>query len=69
MLLWRLHPNGGQVAVVSVSRGDSERLMRRGWLTINGHRAQTVEVMCDEPLPGRTAIRIHFDEPYPDPHP
>ena len=69
MLLWRLHPNGGRVAVVSLPRDACARVMARGWLTINGHRAVTGDVLCDEPLPGRTAFRIVFDEPYPDPHP
>ena len=41
----------------------------RGWLTINGRRATVTEVDQEEPLVGRTSLRIWFDEPYPDPHP
>lgn len=68
MLLWRLHPNGGRVAAVSVPSEDVDRLRRRGWLKINGHRAAIKEVLSEE-NGDRTSIRIVFDEPYPDPHP
>lgn len=68
LLLWRLHPNGGRVAAVAVPRVDRRRLMDRGWLKVNGHRAVITEFLHEEAA-GMDAIRIVFDEPYPDPHP
>lgn len=69
MLLWRLHPNGGRVAAVAVPRQDTDRLMRQGWLKINGRRAMIVELLHHEDLTGMDALLIYFDDPYPDPHP
>ena len=68
MLLWRLHPNGGRVAAVAIPRRDRARLLERGWLTVNGHRATITEFLHEE-SGGMDALRICFDEPYPDPHP
>lgn len=68
MLLWRLHPNGGRVASVAVPRRDTARLLERGWLKINGHRAVISEFLHEE-RHGMDALYITFDEPYPDPHP
>jgi hypothetical protein len=42
--------------------------MDRGWLKVNGHRAVITEFLHEEAA-GMDAIRIVFDEPYPDPHP
>lgn len=69
-LLWRLHPNGGRVAVVAVPSQDREGLMRQGWLKVNGCRATITEWFEDaENLSGMDALRIVFDKPYPEPHP
>lgn len=68
MLLWRQHPNGGNYAAVSLPRSDYRRLRRRGWLKINGHRADVLDVL-DEEYGDRVAFRIKFDHPYPYPHP
>ena len=68
-LLWRLHPNGGRVAGVSVPCADAERLLDRGWLKVNGERALIMAVEENEPIPSRVRLRILFDKPYPDSHP
>lgn len=63
---WRMHPNGGRVAAISVGRDAAQRLVERGWLKIDGERAVIQE---SEPEDGGVALRIVFDRPYPYPHP
>lgn len=67
-LQWRLHPNGGRVAVVAVS-GCPLRLLLRGWLTINGQKATIEKLIEYEPLTRMHTLRVQFEVPYPDPHP
>jgi hypothetical protein len=67
--VWRLHPNGGRIASLAVDRDYTERLLERGWLSVNGCRALVIEVLDREPLTGMDALRIQFEEPYPWPHP
>lgn len=68
MLIWRLHPNGGRVAVVAIPDDEKWPLIReRGWITIDGHQATVQETMPD--AEGMVSFRIAFDEPYPHPHP
>lgn len=67
-LIWRLHPNGGRMAAVSIPRSDAVRVCDRGWLRIMGRRAVIGEVL-DWEANDRVALRIVFDEPFPQRHP
>lgn len=44
---------------------DAERILRRGWIVMNGHRARTFP---DEPGCPHW-IRMDFDEPWTEQHP
>jgi hypothetical protein len=66
-LVWRLYPNGGRIAAVAIPLEEADRIAARGWIKINGHRAQIAERFPDEVY--NATFRIAFDEPYSDPHP
>lgn len=66
-LHWRLHPNGGMVAAVAVPLSEADRLVERGWLSINGERASITDRYEDEVH--NANLRIVFARPYPEPHP
>lgn len=67
-LLWRLHPNGKRLAGVSITAEAFERIRGRGWLSVNGRRADVQALEAHEDG-DRVRLRIFFHEDYPDAHP
>jgi hypothetical protein len=64
-ILLSFHPNGGTLAAVTVAPDVAALLLKRGWLKMNGRRAEIIEQYPGTNRDGSVCLRIQFDAPYP----